>query len=190
MCTYVCQYTPPSPVHTINGRPVILYMMYFFPISWKFGHHKILQAYHIFYSFCASPRKKLVATAPNENLKIDFSINLNKYFWKVIYTFKVALLFQKISTHCKADLRHVVAMPLHQTYCLTCFYSCIKFYCPKLRLSWVLLAKKVLFHMMNSWYCLEYVFSSLKLQVHQRKFENLPTCSCSYKNTNLKISHS
>ena len=35
------------------------------------------------------------------------------------------------------------------------------------------------------------VFSLLSsIKVHPWKFENLPICLCSYKNTNLKISHS
>ena len=111
---YFYQYTPASPAQTLNGKSVILCIVYFFPISWKFGHHKIFQAYHIFYSFWAPPRsrKKLVATTPCENLEIDFSINLNKYFWIVINTFKVALLILKNFNTCKAGSRHAVAITL------------------------------------------------------------------------------
>ena len=108
------------------------------------------------------PRKNLVPTALYENLEIDFSINLNKYFWTVILS-KLHYFFVKISTYCKTGSRYVVAMPLHQSYCLTCFYSCIKFYCPKVRWSWSWWGKKVLFDMIKAWYYLEYVFNSLKL---------------------------
>ena len=48
----------------------------------------------------------------------------------------------KILIHYKTDLKHGVTMPLHQRYYLTCIYSCIKFYCPSLRGSWLLVAKK------------------------------------------------
>ena len=44
-------------------------------------------------------------------------------FWHAIY---------------KTDLKHAVTMPLHQGYYLTCIYSCIKFYCPTVRRSWII----------------------------------------------------
>ena len=47
-----------------------------------------------------------------------------------------------VSTHCKAVSRHAVAIPLRKTYCSTCFYSYIKFFCRKVRWSWVLWGKK------------------------------------------------
>ena len=37
-------------------------------------------------------------------------------------------------------LKQIWIMPLHQGHCLTCIYSCINFYCPKVRRSWVIVA--------------------------------------------------
>ena len=81
-----------------------------------------------------STRKKLVATALYGNLEIDFTTNLNKYFRSYQYFQSCTALFKKKNlTHCKAGSRHAIAIPLHQAYCLTCFYSYIKFYCPQVR---------------------------------------------------------
>ena len=125
MRTYFYQYTPPYLVRKLNGRSVILYMMYFFLYPENLDTIKYSKLTTFFILFVLnpppSPRTNLVATALYGNLEIDYSINLNKYFWTVINT---------------------IAMPLHQTYFLTCFYSYIKFYCPKVRWSWVLWGKK------------------------------------------------
>ena len=67
------------------------------------------------------------------NLEIDFSINLNKHFRAVMNTLKSHCFFVKVLTHCKTNSKHAVVMPLHHTFCLTCFYNCIKLYCPKVR---------------------------------------------------------
>ena len=40
---------------------------------------------------------------------------------------------KNVLTPYKTDLKHVVAISLYQGYCLKCIYSCIKFYCPKLK---------------------------------------------------------
>ena len=65
----------------------------------------------------------------------------NNYQYFQIYT-----AFFKISAHWKAGSRRAAPISLHQTYCFICFYSYAKFYCPKVRWSWVLWGKKVLFH--------------------------------------------
>ena len=134
---------------SINIHPLSLYAHFIeglwsciwciFPIPWKCGHHKIFQVYHIFYSFC----KQIFR-------------NSYQYFQSC------SAFFLKISAHCKAGSRHAVAMPIHQTYCFTCFYNYVNFYCPKVRWSWVLRAKKVLFHVIKAWFCWEYVFNLLK----------------------------
>ena len=72
------------------------------------------------------------------NLERNFGLNLNTFFWWIIKSFGVTLFFVKILTHYKTDLKHAVAVPLHQWYCVTCLCSCIKLYCPKMRGSWVI----------------------------------------------------
>ena len=53
ICAYVLLsiYTPFPCTHTSWKDYDLLWCI--FPISSKFGHHKIFQGYHIFYSFCA-----------------------------------------------------------------------------------------------------------------------------------------
>ena len=41
-------------------------------------------------------------------------------------------------------VKHAVTMPSHHGYCLTCMYGCLKFYCPKMRGSWVIGAQKTI----------------------------------------------
>ena len=78
-----------------------------------------------------------------------FSFSNFSNFWKFVNRFwyqvkkmifdKLSILSElryfsvKILTYYKTDLKHAVAMPLHQGYCLTCIYICISFYCPKMR---------------------------------------------------------
>ena len=38
-----------------------------------------------------------------------------------------ATFFVKILTHCKKVLNHAVILPLHQGYCFTYLYGCVKF---------------------------------------------------------------
>ena len=102
-----------------------------------------------------------------------FCYQFKQIFRNTYQYFEIYTAFFKISGHCKADSRHAAPMPLHQTYCFICFYSYVKFYCPKVRWSWVLWAKKVLFHVIKAWYCLEYVFNSLKL----KNFNGWKICS-------------
>ena len=124
-------YTPFPCTHTSWKVCDLVYDVFFlYPENLgTIKYFKLTTFFILFVPQSYPPRKKLVATALYGNLEIDFTINLNKYFRTVINTFKVALffLFFLISTHCKAGSIHAVAMPLHQTDCFTCFYSCIKF---------------------------------------------------------------
>ena len=67
------------------------------------------------------------------NLEIDFSINLKNVSAELSILSELRYIFGKILTHYKTDLKHAVTTPLHQGYCLTCTYGCMKFYCPKVR---------------------------------------------------------
>ena len=79
-----------------------------------------------------------------ENLEIDVSIILsilclnNDKFFRSCVTF-----FVKTLTHHKTDFKHWVTMPSNQEYCMTCICSCIKFYFPRLRQSWVICIQKI-----------------------------------------------
>ena len=53
-----------------------------------------------------------------------------------------------------------VTMPLHQTFCLTFIYGCIKFGCPNGRESWVIEACKSPISRCKTWYSLENGFNS------------------------------
>ena len=55
--TYFYQYTPPSPVRTLYGRTLILYMMYFFSYILKIWTASNIPSLPLFISFCA-PQKK------------------------------------------------------------------------------------------------------------------------------------
>ena len=53
-----------------------------------------------------------------------------------------------------------VTMPLHQTFCLTFIYGCIKFCCPNGRESWVIESYKSPISRCKTWYSLENGFNS------------------------------
>ena len=57
-------------------------------------------------------------------------------------------------------MKHAVTTLLYQGYCLTCIYSCRKFYCPKVRKSWVTGALKSFIS--KSWYYFGNIFNSWK----------------------------
>ena len=58
MHTYYYYFTPLLPIRILKRTLLTMYMIYFFPISYKFEHHKIYQA-DVFYSSCDPPEKNL-----------------------------------------------------------------------------------------------------------------------------------
>ena len=83
------------------------------------------------------------------NLEKDFSIVLN-------VSEQLSILSK---LHYKTDSKRVVAMSLHQTYCLVCICSYVFFFQTRGD-SELYRSKEVLFYVIKTWYYLEYVFTS------------------------------
>ena len=79
------------------------------------------------------------------NLVIDFSGNVNKYFWTVTSTFNYDALSLKLR-HNKTNSKRAVAMPLHKAYFLTWIYSQLSFIFQKWGNPKLYGPKKVIFH--------------------------------------------
>ena len=54
------------------------------------------------------------------NLGVDFSIKLNKCFWKLSILLKFCYFSVKFLTHDETYLKYVAAMSLHQAYVSIC----------------------------------------------------------------------
>ena len=76
-----------------------------------------------------------------------------QYFWSFA---TVLLKFW----HTVKQIWRNVTMPLHQTFCLTFIYGCIKFCWPNGRESWVIEAYKSPISRCKTWYSLENGFNS------------------------------
>ena len=69
------------------------------------------------------------------NLEIYLGIDLKYASDKLSILSDLRYIFVKIFAHYKIDLKHTVRMPSNEGYSLTCIYGCMKFYCPKVKVS-------------------------------------------------------